>query len=703
MKIRTLFFTLAIILVAVPALMAKIVTKDQARIVAKNFFAERIISHQSSWDVDNLKISDVTTYETEGQPAIYVFTNNGQGFILISADDALTPVIGYSYSGSFSAPGSNPNFEGFLYEYIDQVKFVRANSMQATSEILNSWNTYSNTKSSFSILSDTNTLGPLITTMWNQDNPYNEFCPEDPAGPGGHVYAGCVATAMSMIMNYYKYPLSGSGQHSYYASGYVTQTANFGATAYDWDAMQNTVNSGSGEGIPANALLQYHAGVSVNMMYAPDGSGAYSTDVPYAMKTYFKYSTTIQYTSRGGYTVTNWENMLLEQLNANKPIYYSGQSPDGGHAWVCDGYQKIGTSTMFHFNFGWSGSNNGYYTSSNPNGFTTSQAVVRNFIPGASYPYGCSEKTLELSKGSFEDGSGPLALYNNNLACTWLIAPLDTVNSITASFVRFDISGSDTLYFYDGEDENAPLLAAYSGNTLPANVVSTSNKMFIRFVTDATVQDSGWLIEYNSALQSLCAGTITMTTPTGAFSDGSGQFNYRDNSVCKFKIQPQYAMNLTLTFDEFDLLVGDDVSVYSLANNQLIISLTGNQIPEPITVPLGGLYIVFKSDSYYSGSGFSASYTIGNVGVNELPGISSLNISPNPATEFVMVRAYNSKSQQMQIMLNDLAGKNLFNESFFAPKGNLERPIDVSAMNAGVYFLTLKTSEGSVTQKVLVK
>ena len=703
MKIRTLFFTLAFVLVAIPALMAKIVTKDQARIVAKNFFTERIICHQANWNVDNLLMRDVTTYEADGQPAIYVFSNNGQGFILISADDALTPILGFAYASTFSAPGTNPNFEGFLYEYIDQVKFVRANSMEATAEVLNSWSSYSNANASYSVLADTTTIGPLITSMWNQDNPYNEFCPADPAGPGGHVYAGCVATAMSMIMNYYKFPLSGSGQHSYNASGYGTQTANFGATAYDWDAMQNTVNSGSGEGIPANALLQYHAGVSVNMMYAPDGSGAYSTDVPYAMKTYFKYSSTIQYVSRGGYTVTNWENMLLEQLNANKPIYYSGQSPDGGHAWVCDGYQKIGTSTMFHFNFGWSGSSNGYYTSANPNGFTTSQAIVRNFIPGTGYPYGCSAKTLELPRGSFEDGSGPIALYNNNLACTWLIAPLDTINSITASFVRFDISSSDTLYFYDGEDESANLLAAYSGNTIPANVVSTGNKMFIRFVTDATVQDTGWLIEYSSALPSLCAGTKTMTTPIGAFSDGSGQYNYRDNSVCKYKILPPYAMNLTLVFNEFDLLVGDDVSVYSLADNQLIATLTGNQIPDPITVPIGGLYIVFKSDSYYSGGGFSASYSIGNVGVNELPGISSLNISPNPASEFVMLRAYNSKNQQMQLTMNDLAGKNLFTESFFAQKGDIEKPIGVSKMNAGIYFLTLKSTEGSVTQKVLVK
>jgi hypothetical protein len=439
------------------------------------------------------------------------------------------------------------------------------------------------------------------------------------------------------------------------------------------------------------------------MHYAPDGSGAYSTDVPYALKTYFKYSPAVQHVSRGGYTVTNWENMLTEQLDANKPIYYSGQSPDGGHAWVCDGYQKIGTVKTFHFNFGWGGSDNGYYTSSNPNGFTTSQAIVRNITPNTGYPYGCTAKTLELSRGSIEDGSGPLAMYNNNLSCSWLIAPVDTVNSIAVSFVRFDLSSADTLYFYDGEDASAPLLAAYSGNSIPAGVSSTGDRLFIQFVTDGTVQDTGWLIEYTSGLPNLCSGTKTMVEPIGSFSDGSGPYNYKNNTLCKYKIQPPYAMNLTLTFDEFNLLPEDDISVYSLTNSDLIATLTGNTIPDPITVPVGGLYLIFKTNNYYTSGGFNALYSVGNVGVNELPGISSLNISPNPASDFVMLRAYNSRSQQMQVILTDMTGKNLLNETFSLQSGNIEKSIDVSRFDAGMYFITVKTGEGKVTQKLIIK
>ena len=703
MKIRTLFFTLAFLLAVIPALVAEVITKEQARNVAKNFMIERIVNQQINWNADNLSMNDVITIETEGQPAIYVFSNNGNGFILISAEDALTPVLGYAYEGTFAAPGFNKNLDGLLYDYIEQVKFVRTNAMDAPADVQNQWFTYSNKESDFSILADTTTVGPLITSMWNQDNPYNEFCPSDPAGPGGHVYAGCVATAMCMVMNYYKYPVTGNGQHSYNASGYGTQTANYGATTYEWDAMQNTVGSVSGQGIPANALLQYHAGVAVNMMYAPDGSGAYSADVPYALKTYFKYSPAIQYVTRGGYTVTNWENMLIEQLDALKPIYYSGQSPDGGHAWVCDGYQKIGTSTMFHFNFGWGGSANGYYTSSNPNGFTTQQGMIRNIYPNANYPYGCSAKTYELSRGSIEDGSGPINAYDNNLSCSWLIAPVDTIKNITVSFVRFDVNNSDVLNIYDGVDASAPLLASYTGSAIPADVTSTGDRMFIQFITDASIQGKGWLIEYSSIYPALCSGTKTYTTPTGSFSDGSGDYDYKNNTLCKYKIQPLYAMDLTLTFDEFDLEEQDNILVYSLASSDLIATLTGNQIPDPITVPFDGLYLIFQSNSYYPGGGFTASYTVGNVGSSELQSLSSLNISPNPASDFVMVRAYNNTNQQIQLAVNDMSGKILLSETFTAQKGNIEKSVDVSNLTAGMYFLSLKTSEGKVTQKIIVR
>jgi len=106
---------------------------------------------------------------------------------------------------------------------------------------------------------------------------------------------------------------------------------------------------------------------------------------------------------------------------------------------------------------------------------------------------------------------------------------------------------------------------------------------------------------------------------------------------------------------------------------------------------------------YYFPNQFSASYSVGNVSTNELPGISSLNISPNPANDFIMVRAYNSKNQQIELVLNDMTGKNLYKETFTASKGNIEKSIDVSSLNGGMYFLSMQSIDGKVTQKVIIK
>jgi hypothetical protein len=162
-------------------------------------------------------------------------------------------------------------------------------------------------------------------------------------------------------------------------------------------------------------------------------------------------------------------------------------------------------------------------------------------------------------------------------------------------------------------------------------------------------------------------------------------------------------MNLTLTFEEFDLLDEDNLLVYAMSNSELLATLSGSQIPDPITVPIDGLYLVFQTNSYYTAGGFKASYSVGNVSTGELPGVKSLNISPNPATDFLMIRAYNSKDQQIQLLLNDMTGKNLMKETFQAQKGNIEKSLDVSNLNAGMYFFTLETSEGKVTQKIIIK
>ncbi|NVO19352.1 MAG: C10 family peptidase [Bacteroidetes bacterium] len=707
MKTRSLFFTLVLLLSAFPSLFAKVVEKDMARMVATNFLMERIVNHQLPLSASSLNLIELTSKEVNGKPAYFVFSNNGNGFIIISAEDQLVPVIGYSFPGSFPAPGVSAEFDYYLQNFADQVEFVRNHPETSVPEIQNQWNSYNNVKGDYSVQS-TNDIGPLITATWDQPTPYNVECPVDASSSDGHVLTGCVATAMSMIMYYYRYPVHGIGTHTYNCPPYGTLSVNYGTTYYDWDGMIDQLNSNSGQCIPAVAQLIYHAGVSVNMSYGPQASGAYSTDVPNALISHFGYSTSTQYLGRSSYSATTWENMVVEQLDALKPIYYSGVDPTpvtgGGHAWICDGYQVTGSTKMFHFNFGWSGYGNGYYTLANPYGFTTQQAMIRNIIPNVNYPYGCSSRVITDANGSFEDGSSLRINYDPNSSCTWLLNPTDSVSYLTLAFTAFNVDPSDTLYIYDGANENAPLINKFTGASIPPSVSSTAGKMFLKFITDASGESAGWTAEYHSVYPSFCAGSTILTAPYGDFSDGSGSNNYNNNATCKWKIQPPYATDLTLSFSSFDLEENDQLLVYSIGTpSTLLATLTGNQIPDPIVSPTSGLLVMFKANGYNTAGGFNAHYTTSNVGVDKLTGISGLSLSPNPAKSYTVLRLASSESSDVNLSISDMTGKQIYAEPLSVQQGSFEKNISLTQMKPGIYMLTLTSEKGKISRKLLVE
>lgn len=702
MKIKHLLFSIAILMQSSLAF-SGIVTQNDARNVAYNFLKEKIINGQSNWELSSLTIKDEKTVTQNDQPIYYVFSNNGVGYIIVSAEDNFTPVIGYSYESTLSAPGVNKNFDSFLKSYNEQINWTRTHANLYNGEFDAQWNTYKygNITDDANASSD---IAPLVLAMWNQDSPYNMYCPADPAGPGGNVYAGCVATAMSMIMYYYRYPEHGTGSHSYYCPGYGTLSVNFGNTNYDWNQMLNSISGSSGECIPAVALLQYHAGVAVDMGYGADASGAYSTDVPYALKNFFGYASAVQDLARSGYTAANWEAMVVEQLDASKPVFYAGQSPDGGHAFVCDGYQVTGSTKTFHFNFGWSGADNGYYTLANPNGFTTGQHIVRNIYPGsASYPGYCSNHTLNVPVGSFEDGSSPRSDYQANSNCSWLISPENPVSKINLKFTYFDLHSSDSLFVFNGEDENAERIGAYTGNSLPANISATSGKAFIQFLTDGANQSKGFQIEYSSTYIAYCGGTQYLNDPAGSFGDGSGEYNYNNASVCKYRINPPDASGLTVNFSEFDLADEDFIKIFALSNNESIGQFYGNTVPEPITTPFGGMLIIFTSNSFGNAGGFSATYSIGNVDNEKPENVVRMQLTPNPAQDITTLKLYATKQAANALLIYDNGGKLIESLTINCNSGLNSIDLDISKLNPGIYNLKLFSDSGTLTSRLVVK
>ena len=328
--------------------------------------------------------ADLTLYYTvtsdKGEPCAYVFNLGNEGFVIVAASDNVRPILGYSENGAFDA--SNP-YNGAMYmleTYKNSISYAIEKNIKPTPEIAAQWRSLENCGRLNN--KKRGTVGPLLTTKWNQNSPYNLYAPASSAAgaPGGRCYAGCVATAMAQVMKYWDHPAQGTGSHSYYCPGYGQQSANFGATTYHWELMPNSLGNASQAQIEAVATLIYHCGVSVNMGFAPDGSGAFSADVPPAMAQYFDYNNCIQ-KSRASYPLATWNSMLKSEFDLGRPVYYSGQSSEGGHAFVCDGYDE---EDFMHFNFGWSGSDDDFYAVDAID-YASQAAAIFNYVPTAVY------------------------------------------------------------------------------------------------------------------------------------------------------------------------------------------------------------------------------------------------------------------------------------------------------------------------------
>ena len=346
----------------------------------------------------------VTTYNTNrGDAAFYVF-NTQDGFVIVSADDCATPILGYSSEGQFDVENIPIQLQEYLQGFVEQIGYGIENHLQADKRIAEQWERVRTTGRLTNNRTD-EVVEPLLTTKWNQGCYYNALCPEDETGQCGHVWTGCVATALAQIMNYWQWPEQGTGEHNYIAPFYGQQYANFGETTYNWGNMPEKLYSNSTqEQIEAVATLMYHCGVSVNMQYGAGGSGAYSYDAFIALKNFFNYSdeSSYEYYNLNNpnypvYTSAIWKAKLKDCLNLRRPLFYTGRGSGGGHAFVCDGYDA---NEMFHFNWGWGGNFDGYFAIGALLEYNYENCVIFNLHPQGETTY----YTINVSTDPIEGG-----------------------------------------------------------------------------------------------------------------------------------------------------------------------------------------------------------------------------------------------------------------------------------------------------------
>jgi len=696
-------------------LFAKHVDKEAAGRAGINFFFQRA-SLYKSLNYQDLRITGTFVTTENAVSVYYVFNIDGGGWVVVSAEDDVTPVLAYSFEGSYSTDNQPPQFISWMDGYAKQIGFTIDNNLQAGDDIHQQWERLMTTDPS--TLTDKATLNevtPLLISTWDQGTHYNLLCPADGAGPGGHVWAGCVATAMCQVMYYYRFPNTGNGEHCYTPWGYEEQCADFGATNYRWNEMVNALNN-SQYNDTATAELLWHAGISVNMMYSPDGSGAYSEDAAAAMINNFRYVTNTQLLEKSNYSESAWAGILRDNLDKKRPMYYDGYGT-GGHAFNVDGYQ--GTD-YFHFNWGWSGSYNGYFylNNLNPGGnnFTNGQGAIVNLYPDTLsniYPNYCNGQTiLHALSGTFEDGGGPTKDYLPNSSCSWLIDPQnisDSVTGITLTFSKFNTeAGNDILRIYQGGTTSDVLLGEYSGDNIPPSVTVAGNKALITFTTNNSIQKPGWFITYISETMDWCQGTQILTEPEGTISDGSLNFNYKNSSNCRWRISPEGTGPIMLTITSFNTETLHDVlRIYDLGSEEMIGEISGEyaagNMPGPFTANSGRMFIMFTTNQTVTGLGWEGYYTTFPVGCKEANELSAIQIFPNPATEFVTVSGKALKMDNLNIEMLNMEGKTLMKDEMIINDGSLLQKIDLHGIPKGVYILKIVSDNEVTLKKLLVQ
>ena len=306
-------------------LQAKRITQWQAQQQAYSFWGKQM--------PQKAKAKSRTATTASPSDAYYVFNNDAGGFVIIAGDDAVTPVLGYTSTGSFDAENLPDGLKDLLKSYERQIAALGDNYV-------------ANQTATRAAFTGENLLN---TAKWNQNAPFNKYTPNN-------YVTGCVATAGAIVMKHHGYPAKGTGSHSYTWNG-QDLTANF-EHDYDWANMPTKYTVGNDEAFDGVARLMSDLGVAVEMKYAKGGSGASMEDLLTALKKYFGYSKYARLLAIADLGAEVWNDRLRAEIDANRPILYSAvDSNKGGHSFVIDGYKD----ESFSVNWGWGGYCDGFY------------------------------------------------------------------------------------------------------------------------------------------------------------------------------------------------------------------------------------------------------------------------------------------------------------------------------------------------------
>lgn len=416
------------------------------------------------------------TVDADNFNSCYIF-NRGtdNGFLVVAADDAVTPLLGYSERGSFDPENIPANMKAFLDGYTAEIRWAsthpdRIRSRKASPERA--------------------VVSPICTTTWSQSEPYNLDCP---IMGGYRAVTGCVATAMAQIMKAHNWPKKGVGSNSYtvkYDGTNYDVSSDFSAHTYDWDNMADAYpssTSGTAAQRAAVAQLMYDCGVSVNMAYSPYASGADGTMASLALVNNFNYDKGMRQLFRDNYYLNEWNDLAYAEVAAGRPTLVCGSNSEGGHAFVCDGYSS---DDYFHINWGWNGMSDGYFLLSvldpeqqgiggSSDGYSNGQRMTIGIQPSTgtsevvvnlynSYGFTTDSKEYDrTSNVTFSSGFYNMTLSSENLKGTLGVKLADAA------------TGAATYISQDGINFDAAIQYGFRNYTVPGSKFPTSGRYIV--------------------------------------------------------------------------------------------------------------------------------------------------------------------------------------------------------------------------------
>lgn len=365
MNIKNLLSACVVAILAITGFnaLAGNINADAARSIANSYLklhsaSQGTLKAPASADI-HLVHAEASSVDSRAK-VYYAFNIQGGGFIIVAGEDRAPQVLGYSDSGHLSMDKLPDGFKALMRGYKEQIEYLQAHPDYNVAPAIRA--------------TVTTGVDPLIKTNWGQEMPYYLQCP---IYQGEYCVVGCVATAMAQVMYYWKYPSLCPGLNSYYCYDIGQNIEELPETTFDYNKMlpsychwdwdlgqlvQDTYTDAQAQEV---AKLSRYCGQAVKMGYSPEGSGAYTSNQLSAMKN-FGYNSDARDEMRDGwwsssYSTAEWEAMIREELDKRQPILYAASDPAaGGHAFICDGYNTDG---LFHFNFGWYGTCDGWYVS----------------------------------------------------------------------------------------------------------------------------------------------------------------------------------------------------------------------------------------------------------------------------------------------------------------------------------------------------